>query len=56
MIRLEIWLHIRHGGVMNLCVIEDKTAFVVVAQYRSVSGNLVRFKTLVKTEIWQLKA
>ena len=30
-----------------MCSIEDKPAAVVVASYRSVSGNLVRFKTLV---------
>ena len=42
MIRLEI----RHRGVMSLCVIEDKTVVVVVASYRSVSKNRVRFKAL----------
>ena len=35
MIRLEIGLEIRHGGIM--CAIEDKTAVAVVASYRSVS-------------------
>ena len=44
MIRLEIGLEIRHLGVMILCATEDKTAVVVVASYRSVSRNLVRFK------------
>ena len=46
MIRLEIGLEIRHCGVMSLCAIEDKTAVVVVASYRSVSRNPVRFKAL----------
>ena len=43
MIRLEI----RHGGVMRVCAIKDKTAVVVVASYRSVSRNPVRFKALI---------
>ena len=43
MIRLEIGLEI----VTEVCVIEDKTAVVVVASYRSVLRNLVRFKALV---------
>ena len=47
MIRLEIGLKIRHRGVMSLCAIEDKTAVVVVASYRSVSRNPVRFKALI---------
>ena len=47
MIRLEIGLEIRHGGVMRVCAIEDKTAVVVVASYRSVSRNPVRFKALL---------
>ena len=46
MIRLEIGLQIRHGGVTRVCAIEDKTAVVVVASYRSVSSNPVRFKAL----------
>ena len=50
MIRLEIGLEIRHGGVMRVCTIEDKTAIVVVASYRSVSRNPVRFKALVLTQ------
>ena len=45
-IGLEIGLEIRHGGLMNVCAIEDKTAVVVVASYRSVSRNPVRFKAL----------
>ena len=49
MIRLEIGLEIRHCGVMSLCAIEDKTVVVVVALYRSVSRNPVRFKVLWKT-------
>ena len=40
MIRLEIGLEIRHGVVMWVRTIEDKTAVVVVASYRSGS----RFK------------
>ena len=50
MIRLEIGLEIRHGGVMRVCTIEDKTVVfvvVVVVSYRSVSRNLGRFKTLL---------
>ena len=47
MIRLDIGLEIRHGGVIRVCAIEDKTAVVVVASYRSVSRNSVRFKVLV---------
>ena len=43
MIRLEIGLQIRHGGVMRMCGIEDKIYFVVVASYRR---NPVRFKAL----------
>ena len=46
MIRLEIRVDIRHGGVMRACAIEDKIALVVVASYRSVSRNPVRFKAL----------
>ena len=47
MIRLKIGLEIRrHRGVMSLCAIEDKTAVVIVASYRSVSRNPVRFKAL----------
>ena len=45
-IGLEIGLEIRHGGVMRVCAIQDKTAVIVVASYRSVSRNLVRFKAL----------
>ena len=37
MIGVEIGLEIRHRGVISLCEIEDKTAVVVVASYRSVS-------------------
>ena len=40
-----IGLEIRHGGVMRVCAIENKTA-VVVASYCSVSINRVRFKSL----------
>ena len=47
MIRLKIGLEIGHHGVMSLCAIEDKTAVVVVASYRSVSRNLVLFKALI---------
>ena len=47
MTRLEIGLEIRHGGVMRVCAIKDKTAVVVVASYCSVSRNPVRFKALV---------
>ena len=46
MIRLEIGLEMRHGGVMRVCAIEDKTAVVVVASYRSVARNSVRFKAV----------
>ena len=49
MIRLEIELEIRHRGVMSLCRIEDKSAVVVVASYRSVSRNSVRFKAMSHT-------
>ena len=49
MIRLKIRLDIRHDGVMTVCAIEDKTAIVVVASYRSVSRNSVRFKALTAT-------
>ena len=52
MIRLEIGLEIRHRGVMSLCTIEDKTAVVVVASYRSVSTNPVRLKALPKTQLF----
>ena len=45
MIKLEIWLEVRLSGVMR--AIEDKTAVVVVASYRSVSRNTVRFKALL---------
>ena len=41
-----IGLEIRHGGVMRVCAIENKTAVVVVASYCSVSINPVRFKSL----------
>ena len=34
---------------MRTCAIEDKTEVVVVASYRSVSRNPIRFKALVKT-------
>ena len=33
---------------MGVCAIEDKTAAVVVASYRSVPRNPVRFKALFK--------
>ena len=46
MIRLTIGLEIRHDEVMRVCTTEDKTAVVVVASYRSVSRNPVRFKAL----------
>ena len=52
MIRLEIGLEIRHSGVMSLCAIEDKTAVVVVASYRSVSRNPVPFKALPRSNSW----
>ena len=45
MIRLKIGFEIRHGGLMNVCATEGKTAADVVASYRSVSRNPVRFKT-----------
>ena len=32
---------------MSLCAIEDKSAAVVAATYRSVSRNPVRFKALI---------
>ena len=51
MIRLEIGLEIRHRGVMSLCAIEDKTVVVVVASYRSVSRNPVRFKALLRMKL-----
>ena len=50
MIRLEIGLEIRHGGVMRVCAIEDKTTVVGGASYRSVSRNPVRFKALDRTD------
>ena len=40
-IRREIGLEIRHSGVMTLCVIEDKTAFLLL--------HPVRFKALIFT-------
>ena len=44
MIRLKII----HGEVvMRVCATEDKNAVVVVASYRSVSRNSVRFKALM---------
>ena len=46
MIRFELELEMRHAGVMRVFAIEDKTAVVVVASYRSVSRNPVRFKAL----------
>ena len=49
MIRLEIGIEIRHRGVMSLCSTEDKTAVVVVASYRSVARNPVRFRALVSS-------
>ena len=51
MIRLEIGFEIRHRGAMSLWAIEDKTAVVVVASYRSVSRNPVHFKALVITTV-----
>ena len=48
MIILEIGIEIRHGGVMRACAIEDKAAIVVVASYRSVIRNPVRFKALIE--------
>ena len=55
MIKLEIRLKLRHRGVMKLCAIEDKTAIVVVASYRSVSRIPVRFKalTLTNSAFWR---
>ena len=49
MIRLEIGLEIRHRGVMSMCTTGDKTVVVVVASYRSVSRNPVRFNALPST-------
>ena len=43
MIVLEIGLEIRHGGMIRVCAIVDKTAVVVVASYPS---NPVRFKAM----------
>ena len=51
MINLEIGLEIRHGGVMRVCVIEDKTAVVVVTSYHSVSRNPARFMALICARI-----
>ena len=50
MIRLEIGLEIRHGGVMRVCAIVDKTDVVVVVSYRSVSKNPVSFKALCQID------
>ena len=50
MIRLEIGLQIRHRGVMSLYAIEDRSAVVVGASYRSVSRNPVRFKALIQSD------
>ena len=36
---------------MRVCAIKDKTAVVVVASYRSVSRNPVRFKALCSISI-----
>ena len=36
--------------MMNLCTIEDKTAVVVVASYRSIVRNPVRFKALLTND------
>ena len=47
MIRLEIGLEIRHDEVIRVCATKDKTAVVVVASYRIVSRNRVRFESLV---------
>ena len=56
MIRLEqIGLEIRHGGVMRVCPIEDKTAIVVVASYRSISRNPVRFKALLTNDTYAVR-
>ena len=41
MIRLEIGLEIRHGGVISVCALEDKTAVVVVA-----SRNIAMFQEI----------
>ena len=49
MIRLEIGLEIRHGGVMRMYATADKTAVVVVASHRSVPRNPVLFKALVRS-------
>ena len=46
MIRQEIVFEIRHIGVMRVGAIEDEDAVVVVASYRSVLRNTVRFKAL----------
>ena len=52
MILLEIWLEIRHRGVMSLSLTEDKTAVVVVASYGGVSRNPFHFKALVAAKLW----
>ena len=52
MIRLETGLEIRHGGVMRVHATEDKTAVLVVASYRSVSRNPVRFKSSLSPPYW----
>ena len=54
MVRLENGLEIELELDMvekwlKVSVIEDKTVVVVVASYRSFSGNPVRFKALFKT-------
>ena len=54
MMKLEIRLESgsRSDMVEQLCVIEDKTAVViVVASYHSVSRNPVRFKALICTQV-----
>ena len=47
MIRFRIGLEIRLLWMMRVCAIENKTATVFVASYRSVSRNPVRFKALI---------
>ena len=37
----------------EVCVIEDKTAVVVAASYRSFSRNPVRFKALFHTQVYR---
>ena len=47
MIKLEIGLEIRHGGMMRVWATADRTAVVVVASHCNVSRNPACFKALV---------